>query len=302
MIAAIIGVVLIAGGIGVWYMLSARSNIKKGGGEIPTPTATATATVTATVSPNPSASVTPPVVIKTELIQIPGGAMEMGRDDGAQVEGPKHLVPVRPFAIDKTEVTNGEYAQFVSETHHQPPSNWPGDKPYQGDEMRPVVNVSFQDAVEFAKWRSKRDGVTYRLPTEEEWEYAARGGDSTRVFPWGADQGNLYPWGNTWEAGRAVTNYAAGNNPAPVGSHPGDRTRWGVMDMEGNVREWTLSKASLYKGNPGQVDPATRDWIIIRGASFATVEERKLPLTFRDWFDPRVIKQPTIGFRLVRAG
>jgi len=227
------------------------------------------------------------------MISIPGGTIEIGRDGGTVQEGPKHLVVVKSFAIDKTEVTNAEYAQFVNETKHPAPSHWSNNRVFAGGEMLPVVNVSYIDAVEFAKWRSKRDNVTYRLPTEEEWEYVARGGD----------QENLYPWGNDWDAGRAVTNYLAGNNPAPVGSHPEDKTRWGVLDMEGNVREWTSSKASYYKGSTVQVAPTAKGWIIIRGASYATdiaKQSQNLPLTYRDWFSPE-IKHPTIGFRLVRS-
>jgi len=134
--------------------------------------------------------------------------MEMGRDDGSPPEGPQHLVVVKSFAMDKTEVTNAEYALFVGEMKHAPPSNWAGARPYEGTEMQPVVNVSYDDAVEFAKWRSKRDGVTYRLPTEEEWEYAARGGD----------QGNLYPWGSAWTPGRAGVKDSGAVGPKPVGS------------------------------------------------------------------------------------
>jgi len=184
---------------------------------------------------------------------------------------------------------------FVRETNHPAPSHWEGKTPPEGKELLPVVNVSYEDAVEFAKWRSKRDSVKYRLPTEEEWEYAARGGD----------QGNLYPWGNNWVKGRASTRYldlnAGGTDPEPVGSHPEDKTRWGVLDMEGNVSEWTSSKASFYKGNPMQVEERAKNWIVLRGASYATVDKKKLPLTYRDWFEP-TFKYESFGFRLVRQG
>ncbi|MDT5123759.1 MAG: eukaryotic-like serine/threonine-protein kinase [Acidobacteriota bacterium] len=290
LIAALVGVVLIAGGLGVWYMLAARSN--KGNKKLQTPSPTTSATTTP-VQPTPSS--TPPVVIKPELIPIPGGTLEMGRDDGTAAEGPAHLVVVKSFSMDKTEVTNAEYAVFVRETNHPAPSHWGGKTPPEGKELLPVVNVSYEDAVEFAKWRSKRDSVKYRLPTEEEWEYAARGGD----------QGNLYPWGNTWVKGRASTRYldlnAGGTDPEPVGSHPEDKTRWGVLDMEGNVSEWTSSKASFYKGNPMQVEERAKNWIVLRGASYATVDKKKLPLTYRDWFEP-TFKYESFGFRLVRQG
>ena len=79
--------------------------------------------------------------------------------------------------MDRTEVSNTEYAEFVNETNHAAPGHWAGNKPPFGQELWPVVNVSFDDATAFAAWRSKRDGVTYRLPTEQEWEYAARNGE-----------------------------------------------------------------------------------------------------------------------------
>jgi serine/threonine-protein kinase len=217
--------------------------------------------------------------------------MEMGRDDGSPPEGPQHLVVVKSFAMDKTEVTNAEYALFVGETKHAPPSNWAGVRPYEGTEMQPVVNVSYDDAVEFAKWRSKRDGVTYRLPTEEEWEYAARGGD----------QGNLYPWGSAWTPGRAGVKDSGAVGPKPVGSYPDDKTRWGVLDMAGNVYEWTSSKATVYPGSELKLPPAQKNWIIVRGAAFVTDYKQKNPTTFRDWF-PSNTKEPVLGFRLVRVG
>jgi formylglycine-generating enzyme required for sulfatase activity len=294
LIAAIVGIVLAGGGLGAWYMLSLRSTSQNGNGGSPTPTATATATATASASVTPTPTPSPgstPLVVKPELVSIPGGTIEIGRSEGATQEGPPHMVVVKSFAMDRTEVTNAEYAQFVNEMKHAPPGNWQGDRPFQGSEMLPVVNVSYQDAVEFAKWRSKRDGVTYRLPTEEEWEYAARGGD----------QGNMYPWGSAWVSGRAGVKDSGAVGPKPVGSYPEDKTRWGVLDMAGNVYEWTSTKASMYPGNQGMIGPGQKNWIIVRGAAFVTDYKQKNPTTFRDWFPPTT-KEPVLGFRLVRVG
>jgi serine/threonine-protein kinase len=290
MIAAIVGVLLIGGGFGVWYMT--RSNTSTIADKSPTPVPTATATATATTTPGQTPS-TPPPPFKPELIAIPGGRFQMGRDaedNGTVPQVPAHFVDVKPFEIDKTEVTNAEYAEFVRATKHRPPDNWTNGQPVAGSEMLPVVNVSYEDAVEFARWRSKRDGKNYRLPTEEEWEYAARGGD----------QGNLYPWGNTWVEGYAGVMDPREIVPKPVGSYPQDKTRWGVLDMEGNVYEWTSSKASYYPGNPQQVRPDNKNWIVRRGASFSTDSELKLPLTSRNWNDPK-LKNNMLGFRLVRV-
>jgi serine/threonine-protein kinase len=232
---------------------------------------------------------TPPIVIKPDLIAIPGGSFKMGRVGATVAEIPVHDVTVTPFDIDRTEVTNAEYAQFVSEMHHAPPANWAGDKPIAGDELLPVSFVSIDDAKAFAEWRSKRDGVQYRLPTEEEWEYAARGGD----------QDNIYPWGNNWVEDYAVTMNQT-KKPKPVGSAPSDKTRWGVMDMMGNVYEWTSSKAHYYPGSPGKVEGEQVAHYVIRGASYATDQKIKpISATRRDWIDGNQ-KVAVLGFRLVR--
>jgi formylglycine-generating enzyme required for sulfatase activity/serine/threonine protein kinase len=234
----------------------------------------------------------PPVAIKPELIEIPGGTFQMGRVGGHISEEPVHAVTVKPFVIDKTEVTNGEYAQFVNDTKHSAPSNWAGNKPIPGEEALPVTFVSYDDATVFAEWRSKRDNVQYRLPSEEEWEYAARGGD----------QDNLYPWGNKWVEDYALTKYAGATAPKPVGSSPHDKTRWGVMDMMGNVYEWTSTKANFYPGSPLKVKDEDRAHYVIRGASYLT-GQTPLPISAarRDWFSGNT-KVSQLGFRLVRDG
>src|SRR5437660_1014150 len=205
---------------------------------------------------------------------------------------PAHVVNVKPFAIDRTEVTNAEYAEFVKATGHQPPpAIWDGNHPKAGEEQLPVSNVSYDDARAFAAWRSKRDGATYRLPTEEEWEFAARGGDSSR----------LYPWGGAWEEGRAnlITD-----SVRPVGSFPQGNTPQGVADMIGNVWEWTGSQASMYKGNDKTaLPPGDRGNIIARGGSFKSRPDGDEPITVtsRRWL-PHDFRDPILGFRLVRVG
>ncbi len=286
LIAAIVGVLLVGGGLGVWFMMRAQPGVEVGGGKSPTPTPTAAATAT------PTPGQTPTTPFKPELVAIPGGRFEMGRNGGEPQEGPvRGNVSVGSFNMDKTEVTNGEYADFVRESGYPAPSHWLSNPPSPDIKMMPVVNVSYQDAVKFAEWRSKRDGVRYRLPTEEEWEYAARGGD----------QDNLYPWGNTWAQGRAGTNDPGATEPKPVGSYPEDKTRWGVLDMGGNVYEWTSSTASLYPGSEVQLNPAHKNWIVVRGAAYLTEKKEKLTATFRDWFNP-TRKYAVIGFRLVSVG
>jgi formylglycine-generating enzyme required for sulfatase activity len=141
---------------------------------------TANVTNTNTTSPSPSAS--PNLGQKADLVTIPGGTFTMGRNDGSEIERPEHEVTVGNFSMDKTEVTNAEYSQFVQSTNYKDlPAHWVNGKPIAGQETMPVRFVSAADAEAFAQWRSKRDGVTYRLPTEAEWEYAARNGSKRNL-------------------------------------------------------------------------------------------------------------------------
>lgn len=260
----------------------------------------------ANVNANSNSGTRPPVA---DLVQLSGGTFKMGRDDVPPMtnelkslrpqyllwmynQWPAHSVNVKPFAIDRTEVTNAEYAEFVKETGHRPsPGNWDGDRPKAGEEQMPVTNVSYDDALAFAEWRSRRDGASYRLPTEDEWEFAARGGDSSRMFP----------WGSKWEDGRANLGT---DSLRPVGSFPQGNTPQGVADMIGNVWEWTGSMAAMYAGNDKtRLDPADRGKIIVRGGAFASRPDGEEPVnvTARRWL-PHDLRDPRIGFRLVRAG
>ena len=230
-----------------------------------------------------------PELAKADLVDIPGGTFQMGRSNGPLQEGPPHPVTVKPFSMQKTEVTNAEYLEFVRATKHEAPSHWPNGNPAFGQEQWPVVNVSVEDAKSFAEWLSKRDGVTYRLPTEEEWEFAARNGD----------QGNLFPWGNEFQEGRAVLGEGL---PRSVNSFPNGKNRWGVVDLIGNVWEWTSTPVSLYPGNTvAVIAPKAQGWFIKRGGSYASDKNDKAnPITsvFRDWAPP-ASRQPNVGFRLV---
>jgi formylglycine-generating enzyme required for sulfatase activity len=228
--------------------------------------------------------------IKAELAAIEGGTFLMGRDNGPPQETPAHPIKIQSFLMDKTEVTNAEYADFVRETNHAAPGHWAGPKPPFGQELWPVLNVSVDDVNAFAGWRSKRDGVGYRLPTEEEWEYAARNGEKS----------DLYPWGKDWQDKLAVLKEAT---PSQVGSRPGGKNRWGVVDLIGNVWEWTSSKVSAYPGNPVKIPASTQEWVTIRGGCYVSDPENKdnpVSSCMRQ-FVPPATKTPLLGFRLVRS-
>jgi serine/threonine-protein kinase len=281
--AAVIGfVVLVGGGVGIY--IATKSPAPQP--ETPPVAKTGDDKKQGTNNPETKGS-------KPELLDVPGGTFQMGRAGGPVQEGPPHSVTVAAFAMDKTEVTNAEYADFVRETNHAPPSHWSGGKPSSDQELLPVTNVSLDDAKAFAAWRSKRDGAKYRLPTEEEWEYAARGGD----------QGNLYPWGQNWMSGRSATKDTGLTTPKPVGSYPDGKARWGQVDMIGNVWEWTSSKAFYYPGSNLTVQPAQQTWEVIRGGSVLsdTSGQKAISAAYRDWIAPNT-RNDLLGFRLVREG
>lgn len=253
--------------------------------------------------------------VRADLVALPGGTFKMGRSDVPPVtdalktqrpayllwmynQWPAHDATVGAFAIDRTEVTNAEYADFVKATNHAPPSDWGGTVPPPGRERLPVANVSFDDANAFASWRSRRDGVTYRLPTEEEWEYAALGGGASQI-PGAAPQ--MYPWGAQWSDGRANL---AGAGTKPVGSFALGRTPQGLDDMIGNVWEWTSSEAAMYKGNDRTaMSDADKGKLVVRGGSYESKPDGDEPatVTSRRWV-ARDFRSPVLGFRLVRGG
>lgn len=233
-----------------------------------------------------------------EMVLIEGGTFTMGSNNAGEEQKGEHTVKVPSFYIDKYEVTNAEYAEFIKDTGRPAPANdpavkgsywepWNGNNPPPGRERWPVGNVSPKDVEEFAAWLSKRDGVIYRLPKEEEWEFAARNGA----------RDSLFPWGNSWEEGRANIN--GKNNPVDVGSFPEGATENGVQDMIGNVWEWTSSKPRFYDNS--RILSSVKNARVQRGGSFfEKINSDFHNATDRSWFGDENSKFPTIGFRLAR--
>jgi serine/threonine-protein kinase len=234
--------------------------------------------------------------IKRDMVLIEGGTFTMGWNKGDEQKG-EHTVTIPSFYLDKYEVTNSEYAEFIKDTGRSAPAidpalkgtywvPWKGNDPPSGRDRWPVANVSPTDVEAFAAWLSKRDGVVYRLPTEEEWEFAARNGAKDTLFP----------WGNSWEDGRANINRKT--TPVNVGSFPQGATQTGVQDMVGNVWEWTSSKARFYDHRP--VD-SYKDGRVRRGGSFfEKFSSDFYNATDRNWYGDENFKFPTVGFRLAR--
>ncbi|HSK71640.1 MAG TPA: SUMF1/EgtB/PvdO family nonheme iron enzyme, partial [Pyrinomonadaceae bacterium] len=161
-------------------------------------------------------------------------------------------------------------------------------KPPKGEEKYPVTNVSLADAKAYAEWISKRDGKTCRLPTEEEWEFAARNGSRQTSFP----------WGDEWREDAA--NLATGRSEE-VGTSADETLVGGIKDMLGSVIEWTDSKYSLYESHPGKL-VENKELYVVRGSSWGESEDRlsnaKWLITRRQAV-PEQTKSPFLGFRLV---
>jgi len=189
-------------------------------------------------SPEPPAVPAPEVLtitspIHLELVRVPAGEFLMGSDpvkdlDAGDNEQPQHRVYLSEFHIGRYPVTNAQYAAFVKATKHRAPEHWERGEVPSGKENHPVVYVSWDDAVAFYQWLSRETGKTFRLPTEAEWEKAARGTD-----------GRIYPWGNEWDETKLNSGEAGPGDTTPVGQYsPDGDSPYDAADMSGNVWEW----------------------------------------------------------------
>jgi len=157
---------------------------------------------------------------------IPSGWFGMGSDRGQDNERPQHQVWVDAFYLSERQVTNREYSIFLEASGVRPPPMW-SDPNFSGPDQ-PVVAVSWFDAVLYCEWLGRATGRKCRLPTEAEWERAARGGVEDKLFPWGDDPPQSRPgYGNRWKSG-----------PEPVGQSPPNA--FGVYDICENVHEWCI--------------------------------------------------------------
>jgi formylglycine-generating enzyme required for sulfatase activity len=142
-------------------------------------------------------------------------------------ERPQHTLYLPDYYLAKTPLTNAQYAAFVRATGYKHSKHWKGGELPSGKEDHPVVHVSWYDAVAYCNWLAEVTGRPYRLPSEAEWEKGARGTD-----------GRIYPWGDRW-----VPRWCkvGGIKTAPVGAYPQGASPYGLLDMAGNVLEWTIS-------------------------------------------------------------
>jgi formylglycine-generating enzyme required for sulfatase activity len=166
------------------------------------------------------------------MVEIPGGTFLMGdtQGKGDSNERPAQRVTLSPYRMDQMEVTNAEFARFLRDSKEGKILDEGSRRANERKPTYPVVNISWGVAVKYCQWVGKR------LPTEAEWEFAARGAD-----------GRLYPWGDTWEGGRARSaEDGHDRGPAAVGSYPSGASPFDVLDMAGNVWEWVSSAYTKY--------------------------------------------------------
>src|SRR5436190_8620272 len=177
-------------------------------------------------------------------VAIPAGVFLMGADDGVDNEKPAHRVHVDAFRLGKLPVTNREYKIYVNDGGAAPPPFW--NETMFADPAKPVVGVSWHEAAAYCEWLGATSGVKYRLPTEAQWERAARGGAEGQRYPWGdqlPDQ-HLCPGADTENGG-----------PPRVGLCPPNG--FGLYDMCASVHEWCSDfyAADYYRISPEKNPP-----------------------------------------------
>jgi formylglycine-generating enzyme len=234
---------------------------------------------------------------------------------------PAHLTYIDTFYIDKTEVTQDEYAKFVQATKHRTPFHWKDGRIPDGQGQYPVFNVSWDEADAFCKWEGKR------LPTEAEWEKAARGGAEKKRYPWGdelrpalessakadagappADGAAAAPNAQR-QQGPKLAHYGVPNGPTKVGSYPPNG--FGLYDVMGNVAEWVYDwyDRTYYVVSPeaNPKGPATGLYHVIRGSSWSDVietgdevEPRVYGVYFRNFLSPSH-RTDVVGFRCAKT-
>jgi len=246
------------------------------------------------------------------MVLVTGGKFPMGTDQ-TDAEGhalsvglikpwfadetPQHEEATGSFYIDKYEVTQRQYYIFSQATDHKPPRYWGGPKYPDGTDDYPVTHVNFYDANAFAEWAGKR------LPTEAEWEKAARGPDNF-----------IYPWGNEFDINAANVSPSArskrGRGLKPVGSFPQGVSFYGVYDMIGNVWEWVWDYYKPYPGGQYQAAGYGKKNVVVRGMSFLGVGHfpgkeylkvvaLKSRALYREGLSP-LARKSDVGFRCVK--
>ena len=226
-----------------------------------------------------------------EMVQIPEGDFIMGSDSRLPDEGPQHVVTLKSFYIDRYEVTNLQYRKFNNETKRRSPTHFRNRTFPRGKADHPVTYVSWEDASAYCQWAGKR------LPTDQEWEKAARGTD-----------GRIFPWGDEFDAKKANTPLrwqmiGSFGDTTPVGSFKDGVSPYGVYDMSGNVWEWTSSWYKAYPNNNVASESYGERYKTLKGGSWFDCSFYNCgisaPVFNRAFFSIRT-KNDSFGFRCAK--
>jgi formylglycine-generating enzyme required for sulfatase activity len=254
---------------------------------------------TSGVSPRPPAR----HPFEPEMILIPAGEFLMGSDpsvdkDVREDEQPQHTLHLPDYYLAKTPVTQAQYAAFVQATVHRvpyvdanwaKPYNWSESTPPRGKEDHPVVLVSWHDAVTYCRWLAEVTGKPYRLPSEAEWEKGARGTD-----------GRIYPWGSQWDVKWCNAFGSGKGGTTSVEAYPQGASPYDLLDMAGNVWEWTRSihnKGYPYVPGDGRENLRSRGARVLRGGSWDD-DDRAARCANRGWGGTDA-READLGFRVV---
>ena len=222
-----------------------------------------------------------PPPIPEGMVLVQGGKFMMGTNDSdADADAkPIHEVTVSEFLLDETEVTNQQYQQFVKATGHTAPSHWQNGEFPSGEANLPVWNVSWEDAKAYAAWAKKR------LPTEAEWEYAARGSSNLK-----------YPWGPNWSPRYSNSREDGRDKPVAVRSYPTGKSWCGVYDLAGNVSEWVEDEYRPYRFSPAPPDPGK---MVFRGGAYNLAKEELV--SWARYWDRPTLTEKWLGFRCAQS-
>jgi iron(II)-dependent oxidoreductase len=251
----------------------------------PIPTPTPAPTPTAGGAEAPAETPTEPPPVPERMVEIPAGESTMGNDAGDDDEKPAHTVTLDAFEIDMFEVTNADFAKFVEETGYQTEAEKAGEGGWrayaEGRDNHPVVKVTWNDADAYCQWAGKR------LPTEAEWEKAAKG-----------KEGFLYPWGNEWDPAKANIKESGFRGTVTVGSFAEGASPYGVFDMAGNVWEWIADWYQPYPDSTYQSEYFGEKFKVTRGGGW--FQEQNLVTTSNRSATAPSAANDDLGFRCVR--
>ncbi|MBN1937513.1 MAG: SUMF1/EgtB/PvdO family nonheme iron enzyme, partial [Anaerolineae bacterium] len=239
-----------------------------------------------------------------EWVEVPAGPFWMGSETGSSDEKPLHQVSLPTFHISRVPITNAQYRLFVEAAGHLPPNGWENGRPPKGELSHPVVYVTWHDALAYCRWLSEVTGKSIALPSEAQWEKAARGPSTGS----GQDR-RAYPWGDAFEATRCNCAALGLGDTTPVGVFPDGASPYGVLDLSGNVWEWTRSlwgkdweKPDFkypYDPGDGREDESAGDKVlrVLRGGAFGD-NRSSVRCSARYRSNPDV-RNSYIGFRIV---